>query len=74
MRTKHLRQGVPYTRTPTCADTHMRLSAEVGAASILASDFFWVESLDTMFCRLRAAGDSNVHVDLGQFLFVFVSW
>jgi len=53
----------------------MRCSAKVGAASILASDFFFlVGNLDIIVCRLRAAGESNVHIDLGQFLFVFVSW
>lgn len=77
MRTEHLRQGMHYICTPTCADTRMRHSAKAGAASKLARDdffFFFQGNLDTVVCRLRATGDSNVHIDLGQFLFVFVSW
>lgn len=67
MRTEHLRQGVRYTCTPTCADTRTRHSARAGAASKLARDdfFFFQGNLDTVVCRLRATGDSNVHIDLG---------
>lgn len=76
LRTKRLRQGVfLYMHCPH-VPTHICVAApRLGQPAFWPVIFFFlVGNLDIIVCRLRAAGESNVHVDLGQFLFVFVSW
>ena len=54
-----------------CANVRVHCGARVGAGSILASDFL-VRNSGALICRLRAAGESHVQVDLGQFLCLFL--